>query len=222
MKYIKGMIITCAFLGMASAGWGEEAVTTKGTAAKQGIRVAIRNAPGIDEVDLDNSFGGSGTIIADPQTGAQIDVMYAKRFMGKDGNNTVGPMVAGGLFVSNSSGEFFGQEEIELTVFGEIIEGGVAVQLGRVVVLEVTSFFGLGIANQSYSLPVTDGSGLYVLYGVKSAIYFQIGRNIELGLEAGYAGFSSDGKIEQIDGSTTDLTFTGGGFQGAGVFVVKF
>ena len=219
MRSIKRLIVFSAILGLAAAGWAEG--EAKGTAGKQGIRVSIRNAPGVGEFDWDDSDGPSGTTSMDSQDGTQVDVMYAKRFMGKDGNNTVGPMVAGGLFFSNSSGEAFG-EEIELTTFGEIVEGGVAVQLGRVVVLEATSFFGLGIANQSYSFPVSDGTGLYVLYGVKGAIYFQIGSNIELGLEAGYSGFTSDGEIEYSDGSTTDLTFTGGGFQGAGVFVIKF
>ena len=223
MRSIKGLIIFSAILGLAAAGWAEGEV--QGTAGKQGIRIAIRNAPGLDEVEL--SLGGaSETVDLDSQDGVQVDVMYAKRFMGEDGNRTVGPMIAGGVFFSNSSGTFAGDtDEIELTAFGAIVEGGVAVQLGRVVVLEVAPFLGLGVANQSYSIEgesISDGSGPYFLYGVKGGIFFQIGSNIELGLEAGYSGFTCDGEIEEFGGPTMDLTFTGGGFQGAGVLVVKF
>ena len=213
MKYIKGMMIACALIGMASAGWGEEVVATKGTAAKQGIRVAIRNAPGVEE--FEEEFGSlTDTYAVDSQDGIQIDVMYARRHMGKDGNNTAGPMWGAGVFMANSSGkEPGGSGEVELTAFGAIAEGGIAVQLGKVVVLEAAPFLGLGVADQDIT-GFTSGSGGYVLYGVKTAIYFQIGGNMELGLEAGYSGFASSGELDYGGGIITDVTFTGDGFQG--------
>ncbi|MEN8254327.1 MAG: hypothetical protein ABFR33_02550 [Verrucomicrobiota bacterium] len=217
-KHIRGIMAIA--VGFVVTSWAED--TVPGTASKHGIRIAIRNMPGVDEVEEDDGFTAV-THSADSVDGAQIDVMYVKRFMGRDGNNTVGGFVGGGLFFANSSGEEpGGTVEVELDAYGLIGEGGVAVQLGRVVVLEAGSYLGLGVADQEISDlgSSASDSGAYAVFGLKTAIFFQIGSNIELGLEAGYASFA--GMVPDFDASGYDITFSGDGFQGGGVFVVKF
>lgn len=224
MNGIKGMVIVIVALSFATAGWAEDVVEgateTIQKWNKHGIRVGIRNAPGADEFEV--SLGGaSSTEELDPQDGGQIDVMYVRRHMGADGKNMFGPMWGAGLFIANSSGTEIGDTgEVELSAFGIIGEGGVAAQLGDVVVLELMPFLGFGGAAQEIT-GYTTGGASYLIYGIKGGLFFRLGSSIELGLEAGYSGFASEGQVEEF-GITYDVTFTGGGFQGAGVLVFKF
>lgn len=214
------VIIIAAILGIATAGWTQEDTSMKRVTPKHGIRVGIRNAPGVDEFERDLAGGGTSTTSADPDDGIQVDVMYVRRHMGKDGTDTVGPMWGAGVFLNSSSGKAASGTEYELTAFGAIGEGGIAVQLGKVVVLEALPFIGLGGASQDIT-GFTSGGGGYFLYGLKGGMFFKIKHNMELGIEAGYSGFVSNGEIETL-GSTYDFYLSGGGFQGGGVFVIMF
>lgn len=219
MNLTKNLLILSIISGIAATGQAQEPVK-KGSAGKHAIRVAIRNAPGVDEIE-EEFAGNTDTYNTDAQDGVQVDIMYVKRFMGRDGLNTVGPLVGGGIFISNQSGDDLGgTDEVELTAFGLIGEAGIAIQLGRVVVLEAAPFLGVGGAEQKIT-GFSSGAGGYFLYGAKGGIYFQIGEHIELGLEAGYSGFISNGEID-YGPITSDVLFTGGGSQAGGVFVVKF
>jgi len=220
MNYIKEMPIILVALGIAATGWTQEVAVEKRAYAKHGIRVGIRNAPGVDEFERD-VIGGTSITSVDPEDGIQVDVMYVRRHLGKDGTDTVGPMWGAGVFFNGSSGKDASGADYELTAFGTIGEGGIAVQLGEVVMLEAMPFIGLGGASQDIS-GFTSGSGGYFLYGFKGGVFFRIGDKMELGIEAGYSGFVSSGQIEIIGGNTYDFYLSGGGFQGGGVFVIKF
>ena len=92
------VIIIAAMLGIATAGWTQEDTPMKRVAAKHGIRVGLRNAPGVDEYERDLVGGGTSITSADPDDGIQVDVMYVRRYLGKDGTDTVGPMWGAGVF----------------------------------------------------------------------------------------------------------------------------
>ena len=92
--------------------------------------------------------------------------------------------------MNSSSGKAASGSEYELAAFGAIGEGGLAVQLGEVVVLEALPFIGLGGATQDIT-GYTSGGGGYFLYGFKGGIFFQIKHKIK-GVAFGHThkGFS--------------------------------
>lgn len=217
---IRYVVVIAAAVGISAAVTAEESVVAGNIERDHGIRIGIRNAPGVDELEAEFA-GVTDTVPLDAQDGLQIDVMYVRRHLGKDGSNTFGPMWGAGLFLANSTGqEIGGTDEVEIGAFGIIGEGGVAAQLGQVVVLELMPFLGAGVATQDIT-GYSTGAGGYVLYGIKGGLFFRLGSSVELGLEAGYSGFASNGEIEE-DPITYDVTYTGGGFQGAGVIVISF
>ena len=198
-----------------------EPTAQKNTVDGHGIRVAIRNAPGVDEFEEDFGSGSVTTRSLEEEQGIQVDVMYVRRHMGEDGKKTIGPMWGAGVFLVNgTSGKASNGDKFELSAFGVIGEGGVAAQLGDKVVLELLPFLGVGSATQDIT-GFESGNGAYFLYGIKGGIFFKVTRSIELGLEAGYSGFTSTGEID-YPGNTSDIKFTGGGFQGGLVGVYKF
>ncbi len=223
MNHIKGMLILTAALGIATASFAEG--NEKGV-GKGAIRVAIRNAPGIDEVEVD--FDGSvSTDPLDAKSGAQIDVMYVKRFMGADGANAVGGVLGGGVYFSGQSGED-NESEVEISTFGLIGQAGVAWNVADVAVLELLPFIGIGassvdLTDKTNTFVFESGTGAQIMGGIKGGVYFMIGDNIELGLEAGYTA-SATGTTIEFPAPLPDATaiFSSGGFQGGAVIAVKF
>ena len=221
----KRIIILTALFGFSAIGWAADGdvVAVAKKKADHGIRVGIRNSPGISDFEEEGVIDPHKESL-DSEDGVQVDVMYVRRHLGSDGSSPAGPIWGAGIFISSSSGKDSGGGEYELNAFGAIGEGGVAIQLGKVAVLEILPFLGIGGAAQDMPGTVNTGSGPYLMYGVKGGVFFHLGDRVELGLEAGYSGFTSSGEIEYAGGSglNADITFEGGGFQGGGVFVIKF
>ena len=211
-----------ALITMTAVCHAEEPASVKNAVDGSGIRVAIRNAPGVDEFMQDYGGAANPSATYDEKGGVQLDVMYVKRFMGEDGKKKHGPVIGGGLFLVNSKGENpFDVGEAELTAFGLIGEAGYAVQLGNRIVLEALPFIGFGGASQDLTDFSTSGTGTYLQYGVKGSVYYLLGSNFEIGLEAGYMGFEST-QDAVSSGTEFDSKLSGGGFQGGLVGVYKF
>ncbi len=177
------------------------------------IRVAIGNAPGIDEGEILWS-----EFPIEDDTGSQIEVLAVQRFWSRN-SPSIGGVLGGGVFFSNNSGTDAGSTDtFDLTAFGIMGQGGVAGKLGQHVVLELVPFVGVGGASVEIT-GFTDGSAPYFLYGVKGGVFILLGESIELGLEVAYQEFSSEVELKP---STADLTLSGSGVRGAVVLAIKF
>ncbi|MEN7973648.1 MAG: hypothetical protein ABFR47_07415 [Verrucomicrobiota bacterium] len=186
------------------------------------IRVSLGSAPGIDEVD----FFGSSAMKEDG--GGQLEVLAVKRFWGEQNPNFGWVAGAGLLFAGHSgmspvaTGPFIEDADCEVFAFAGVLEGGGAVKIGNNVILEVTPFIGAGGAAQTITLAsgLEDDSGAsYICYGVKGGAFVLLGNRVELGIEAGYQGFSSSAEVE---GTSEEVTFSGGGIRAAAVLAIKF
>ncbi|MDF7825853.1 hypothetical protein P4B35_17620 [Pontiellaceae bacterium B12227] len=197
----------------------------KHAASKGGIRVAVRNHPGVSEVEHDRYDGPSDNEYSvtslDDKMGAQIDIMYMKRFLGRDGGNEFGAVACGGVFFANAVGEGPGGYEVEMDIVGLTGGGGFVYRPTEALVIELGGTVGLGIADQS-DFPGEEEEGAYVSLAVKAGCYYLIGERMELGIEAGYMTFESMSEVEKYSGSTTEVTLSGGGVHGGLVFAVKF
>ena len=163
------------------------------------------------------SPGLSGSLDAD--VGTRAELLVVKRFWGGSDSN-VGGMFGGGIFISNHSGTDEVGDEIESSVFGGMIQGGVAFRAGEIVVIEVGPYLGLGSASNEIT-GFTDGDGPFGLFGLKAGVFVLLGQSVELGLELGYEGIATTQEV--TDGfDTVDIDFTGGGARVAGVVMVCF
>lgn len=218
------MIILGVFTAFAEEISAEtEAVENKSN--NNSIRVRISSAPGIDTIE--DSFG---SFDIDEDGGSRVDVMYARRFSGLWGNSdsNFGGVIAGGVFFGSHNGSFLGligtdliTIETDLTTFGGIFEGGLVYKADDSIVLEITPYFGFGGA-QNETTFTTDGSGPIIIYGINGSVFVLLSDNIELGLQAGYSGFSHDQDFEDPSGATETVTFSGSGATFGGVLGIKF
>lgn len=178
------------------------------------VRFALGSAPGWDEFEI---VGLSGSL--DDEVGARAELLVVKRFWG-DNDSTVGGMLGGGIFVSSHEGTDEVGDSIESSVFGAMIQGGVAFRAGEIVVIELGPYLGLGSANNEIT-GFSDGNGPFGLFGMKTGVFVRLGPSVELGLELGYEGIATTQEIS--DGFTTeDIDFTGSGARFAGVVMVCF
>mgnify|MGYP000906678305 CR=1 FL=1 len=226
-SYIKCIALLVTF-GVFTSFAAESADPTEAVENKSNnnsIRVRISSAPGIDTIeDSDGSFD------IDEGGGSRVDVMYARRFSGLWGNSdsNFGGVIAGGVFFGSHSGSFLGligtdliTIETDLTTFGGILEGGLVYKADDSIVLEITPYFGFGGAQNETTL-ATDGSGPMIIYGINGSVFVLLSDNIELGLQAGYSGFSHDQDFADEFGVTETVTFSGSGATFGGVLVIKF
>lgn len=213
MNCAKGMLILAA-MGFAVSGFAEDATAKNVKSEKDmGIRISVGVTPGISEGEI---AGSSGAIEDD--AGGQIDILFQRRHWTKNNPNFAGIWGAG-LFFSSASGTE-SSDEFDLTTFGIMGQGGVAWKIGDKVVIEAQPYLGLGVAGVEIT-GFTDGSAPYVMYGAKAGLFVELAKSFELGVEAGYQGFSST--VELTYGSVSqDLTLTGDGLYASLVAAIKF
>ena len=180
------------------------------------FRVALGSAPGTDEFEVDG-FGGKQSL--DPDDGARLEILAVKRFWGKN-ESIVGGMFGGGMFYAEHSGTDAVGADIDTYAFGLLLQGGPAIRVGKLVVIETGPYLGLGIAYTEID-EFVDGYGTYALFGLKIGVFISLAEHIELGLEAGYESFATEQELD-IYGSDADIIFYGTGSRVAGVLVIKF
>ncbi len=210
-SYIKGIVVLAMVCGMSAI--GEEAQEKE--SKDFSIRVSLGSASGVDEVE--SNIINSGAL--EDEGGGQLEVLAVKRFWSKN-NPNVGGLFGGGIFLGGNSGKYGNGDEVELSAFGGMIEGGFIAKAGEFVVFELAPYVGLGGATVNIS-GFSEGSAPYILYGIKGGVFFLLGEFVELGVEAGIGGFSSEIEVE-IFGNTGEATYSGDGFRGALVLVIKF
>lgn len=211
-NYIKGMVIIGMAFGLSAI--GEEAV--REDSKDFSVRISLGSAPGVDEVEFD----GGDTVALSDEGGGRLEVLAVKRFWGKN-ESKVGGTFGGGLFFGGNSGKDNVGDTVDLSVFGVMIQGGVAVKAGDRVVLEFGPYLGVGIAENEVT-GFSSGTGAYGLFGVKGGVFVLLGERFELGLELGYEGFAQSQEFDDGFGGTIDSTWSGGGVRGALVAVIKF
>jgi hypothetical protein len=178
------------------------------------IRLSAGSTPGYDEAEASGD-----SISLDDDMGTRIELLAVRRFFGS-GESTLGGMLGGGLFFAGHSGQFELEDEIESSVFGAMMQGGLAVRAGQRVVFELGPYLGLGVANNEIT-GFGDGTGPYVLLGLKGGVFVLLGNSVELGLEVGAEGISTEQEI--TDGfDTEDVTFSGSGVHVAAVLAIPF
>ncbi len=206
---IKGSVVIAGIICVSAFGADE---TTK---SDFGIRVSLGSAPGVNKLEVD----GGGSVSVSEDGGGQLEILAVKRFWGDD-ESTVGGVLGGGVFFAGNSGGL-GGGSFDLAAFGVMVQGGLAVRSGDVFVFELGPYLGIGGARQEIT-GFSDGSGGYAMYGIKGGAFFMLGSNVELGLELGYGGFSSDVEFDFGGGVKADGTISGDGGNAALVFGVTF
>ena len=185
------------------------------------LRVSLGNAPGIEDFEDSRGFDNH---VKDADYGSRIEILAVKRWWGES-NQNIGGSIGGGIFVGrhtlSETGTISGDLNVDLTIFGGIIQGGFIAKAGKNFVFEVGPYLGLGIAYNE-TTGYTDSTGSYGLFGIKGGAFILPSENIEIGLELGYEGFEHKQDYKDGFGGTVDVTFSGSGPRVAAVFVVKF
>ena len=221
MKQKYNVIIGAALIGLIASVQAEQVTSAEEKGFS--VRTSIGSAPGLDEGEM---LGLDFPIDAD--TGYQFEVLAVKRFWSK-GTPSLGGLLGGGFFYANNSGtdadpDPSENDTFELSAFGVVGEAGVALKLGRHVVLEATPYLGAGGADVEIT-GFSDGTAPYFMYGIKGGIFVLLGGSFELGLEAGYHAVSSEVDLDMsnIGGpSSIDLTLDGDGARFAVVAEFEF
>jgi len=180
------------------------------------LRIAYGTVPGVSEAKID----GGPTLSGDAEMGGRLEILAVKRFFGEN-DSTVGGMFGGGGFISGGQSGKYGGNEVTISAFGGMIQGGVAIKLGERFVLEAGPYLGIGGANVELT-GFDDGSGPYAFFGVKAGAFIMLGERVDLGLELGYEGFAQKQEFSDSFGNTADVTFTGNGARVAIVLAIKF
>jgi len=208
-SYIKEVVAIMLFCGMSVI--GEEA--TDQASNDFSIRVSLGNAPGVEKL---SGTGVSVTGDTKINDGIRLEVLAVKRYWSEE-ESRAGGTFGGGLFVSRQDGrENGGTGSTEISAFGAMIQGGLAIKASESLIFELTPYFGLGGA-QNRVKGVSIENGPYYFYGIKGGFFFELSNNIELGLELGYEGFQQEVEYQNIA-----IKSSGSGFRGALVLAVKF
>lgn len=176
------------------------------------FRVSAGSAPGTDEFEVDG-FGGTQSL--DSDDGARIEIVAVKRFW-KSNESRIGGTFGGGMFYAEHSGTDVVGDEVDTQALGLLLQGGLAVKAGEIVVIEAGPYLGLGVAYTEVD-GFDDGYGAYALFGLKAGAFLSLGEYIELGLEAGYESFATEPELVGVD-----ILFSGTGARVAGVLAIKF
>lgn len=184
----------------------------------ESLRISIGNTPGTDEV---KAFGGSFKV--PDEGGVSVQILSMKRFWSKN-IPAIGGVFGGGIFLSTHSSSD-AEGSIGTTAFGGMLEGGLAVRAGDKFIFELLPFIGLGIGFNDMNIPALgiddNGSGRYIMYGIKTGAYFSVSDAIEIGLEAGLYAFEQDQEVN-FGGVVEDFTFRGSGVSVSLVCAIKF
>ena len=208
-NYITGFIALMMVCGLSVS--GEEAVEK--TSKDFSIRVSLGSAPGID------SYGDFSQTSVSDDGGGRVELLAVKRFWGKS-NPNIGGTLGGGIFYAGHSGSGSGFQS-DLSAFGGMLQGGLAMKAGEKVVFEVGPYLGIGVAENKIS-SLNSGEGPYGFLGVKGGVFVLLGSRFELGLELGYEGFVQDQEFDNRFGRSFHATFSGHGPRAALVAAVKF
>ena len=193
----------------------EESAVVNGAEKKNdfALRFAIGTAPGIEK---ESAVGTSYPVMEDD--GIHIEALAIQRFWSKSQPN-IGGIFGGGLYLSNFGGTDIVGDEYDATVVGLIGQGGVVFQLGKYIVIEGVPYLGFG--GGTVELGDSDGDFSHFMYGVKGNIFILLGKNVELGLEAGYRGFTGEYTLD-TGSYEIDVELTGSGPTFGGVLAIKF
>jgi hypothetical protein len=184
------------------------------------VRVTAGLAPAVDELEVEG-FTGS----FDSGDGGRVEVVAVRRLWNKN-NPDIGWSFGGGAFGAKHSGTTAVGNELDVTAFGVLFQGGFAAKTGKYVVWEAGPYLGLGLA--SVDAPALEAAGLelqdpatYAYLGLKGGVFVLLNESFELGLEVGIESFSST--VEVTDGfATSDMTVSGVGPRVAAVVSYKF
>ena len=208
-SYIKEVVAIVLFCGMSVMGEESQDQLTSDFA----VRTALRITPGVSDLSY-YSGAISGETKADD--GGRLEVLAVKRYWsGKE--SQAGGTLGGGLFVGRQDGREDGtHNKIEISSFGAMIQGGLALRGGDHFIFELTPYVGVGGAqNRIKGFSIENGP--YYFYGIKGGFFFELSQSIELGLELGYEGFKQEVEYENMT-----IKSTGSGFSGGLVLAVKF
>lgn len=211
-NYIKGIVVFAMACGMSAIG---EETTTEKVSKDFSVRVSLGSAPGVEEWEAI-----LGTEAVDEDGGGRLEILAVKRWWWEN-NPNIGGTFGGGIFFSGHRGkEPGGTDTIDLSAFGGMIQGGFAMKVGDIVVLELTPYGGIGGAKNE-TTGFTAGNGPYYFLGIKGGVFVALGNSFELGLELGYESFDQDQELK-IGGTTYDTTVSGSGVRGALVASILF
>ncbi len=217
----KWMIIA-AVLGAAFSGFAADEIGESLAPAKEkdmGIRVSLGAAPGISE----SEFQGT-TYSVNEDSGGQFEVLFARRHWKGDSNFAW--IWGAGFFFSSMSGTaeegsliFPVGTEYDLSTFGVMGQGGIALKAADFLILELQPYLGFGAASASIT-GFTDGGAGVGIFGIKGGAFIPLGERVELGIEFGY---QDNAAIVEVDiGSTYDLELTSSGLHASGVLAITF
>ncbi len=195
-----------------------------------GLRLSVGTAPGISKDNTTNSTTAAGA--QDPTNNGPsnltgqygIDVEAGARIKIKF-ESGLGLVVGPDLFFRSVKGteSVSGVSITEtLNVFGIRAVVGPTFRLNEKIWFELTPFIEGGGATlkaegseSGISLSQTSNIGTYLGYGITAGAFYSFTRHFELGIQAGYQGFSSQVKFSAgtVAENQTD-TLTGNGFIG--------
>ena len=177
-----------------------------------GIRISLGMAPGINELISDSS-----DFTLDDDSGLAFEILYQRRHWSDVEDSFCWTWGAGFLYADHPGSS--GVIDFDLTGYGALVQGGIAIKAGKIIVFEFQPYGAIGAANleSSASSGKRDESGLYYMVGLKAGGFIQVTERIELGVEVGYQTQAGDAEIDGVDGS-----LVGEGPRVNGVVAIKF
>ena len=176
------------------------------------MRISLGIAPGIEKADTP-----TGTIRSEDDIGSRLEILGIKRFW--DANMpAIGFSVGGGLFFGTHSQSEPGFD-VDIATYGFMAQGGITADMGNGFTLELSPYLGAGSAYNSTE-NFNDGTGPYLLYGIKGGAFMLFGENIEVGVEVGYEGFTHEQEYD-FGSFSDEVTYSGHGAHVALVIGVK-
>jgi len=186
-SYIKGVVVMALFCGVSAMGEEIQDPLTSDFA----IRTALRLTPGVEEI---SSYSSHDSSDAKSDDGGRFEVLAVKRYWSTKESHAGGTL-GGGLFIGRQDGCVKGDDaKIEISSFGAMIQGGLALRGGDHFIFELTPYVGLGGAQNRVKGEFIE-NGPYWLYGIKAGFFFELSSTIELGLEVGYEGFKQEVEV---------------------------
>ncbi len=171
---LKGLNMTEERLGIAKS----QAGNSQNKPREWFLRLSAGTAPGVEK-DSDE-YGEYEKDDGSPDL--QLEALVVKRSGLADGSRC-GWLLGGGMFFANHTGVDEAGDDYDRSAWGLMVQTGFVARFGEHLVVELVPYFGWGITEV-----VIDP---YVLSGIKAGAYFPVGKR-ELGLEVGYAHFSTN------------------------------
>ncbi|WP_372796291.1 hypothetical protein [Pontiella sp.] len=215
----KGMLCV-AVLGMTMGAFAADEIMADAVMGKEndmGIRITLGSAPGISDYDWQGT-----EFNVDEDSGGQLEILFARRHW--NDTSSFAWIWGAGVFFSGMSGTAeagpFAGDDIDVSAFGIMGQGGIALRAADFLVFELQPYLGVGGANVEIT-GYTDGGAGYAMAGLKAGAYVALGDHVELGLEVGGQANAAEVEVETFSG-TSDLSLLGSGGHVAGVLAIKF